>query len=76
MPRRISGPRCTRATSPTVMGTPPAPTPSDTARMSSSDSKRPRPRTTYSVPPISSTRPPTSALDSRTARITRAMGIP
>ena len=75
MPRRISGPSWTVATSPTVIGVPPGPVPSDTARMSSRLSNRPRPRTTYSVPPISSTRPPTSWFDACTALTTRDIGM-
>ena len=74
MPRRISGPICTFATSPTVIGAPPAPLPTETFRMSSRLSKRPRPRITYSEPPISRTRPPTSSFDARTASLTLASG--
>ena len=70
IPRRSAGPICTSATSPTVTGVPPGPMPTDTLRMSSSEVNRPRPRTTYSAPPASSTRPPTSALEARTASVT------
>ena len=76
MPRRISGPICTRATSPSSTGVPPAPRPTGTLRKSSRFLRYPVARTAYSASPISRTDPPVSLFESRKADLTLSMVIP
>ncbi len=74
-PRRSSGASSTRAMSRMRTGVPPS---AFTTRspMSAAPRRRPLPRTMYSVSVISTTRPPTSRLESRITCDTRERGMP
>ena len=76
IPRRISGPIWIRATSPKRMGVPPAPKPTGTLRKSSRFLRYPVARTAYSASPSSSTEPPVSLFESRSADFTLSMVMP
>ena len=73
-PRRISGPSVTWATSFTVIGVPFSVRRTRDSR-SRVDFTYPRPRTMYSRPEISTSRPPTSLFPLRTAWITASSGM-
>ena len=75
MPRRISGPSCTVATSRSSTGVAPD-TASGTVRKSASDRRYPRDRTMYSASAISTTEPPAAWFAFCSASTTAACVMP
>ncbi len=75
-PRRRSGPRATLPTSLIVTGVPRSSVFTTTFSMSAVPLRYPRPRTMYSRPEISMSRPPTSSLLLRSASDTASREMP